>query len=171
MNMLRINFGPPVPHSAHPDFTDQRLSDFFSPRTEQRVPIYERERAKASLRDIRSLEPNWDGYNAEPVSKAGANAQRLFEILENQNPGLINPDIAPTSTGTVAMEWESVEGEAYIEIGNTKYSCFIRRRSGKSQFYEGDAETIESTLLNIVQQSLFPVAAWNMTINSISIAA
>jgi hypothetical protein len=184
--MLRIDFSPPLPHSArpdyaerspslphsaHPDFAEQRLSDFFIPRRERRVLIYERERAKASIRDIRLLGPNWDGYNAEPVLKAGANAQRLFEILENSTPGLINPDITPTSAGTVAMELESVEGEAYIEIGNTKYSCFIRRRSGESQFYEGNAETIQSSLLGLVQQSLFPVSDENLTINSFSIAA
>ena len=165
MNTLIINPGPPLPHSTLPEFAEQKPSSYFVPRIQQRVPIYERERAKASLRGIRLLEPNWDGYNAERVTKAGANAQRLFEILENQTPGLINPDILPTSAGTVTMEWQSVEGEAYIEIGNTQYSCFIHRRLGQPRYYQGDAESIESSLLNIVQQSIFAVPVSNTTIN------
>jgi hypothetical protein len=169
MNIFAVNSGPPLPHSAHPDFAEQRPSAYFVPRTDQRVPIYERERAKALLRDIRLLGPNWDGYNAERVAKAGANAQRLFEILENQTPGLINPDISPTSAGTVTMEWQTVEGEAYIEIGNTKYSCFIHRRLGRPQYYQGDAESIEGSLLNFVQQTIFAVPTSNTTINSIFI--
>jgi hypothetical protein len=168
MNALTINPGPPLPHSALPEFAEQKPDSYFLPRTQQRVPVYERERAKALLRGIRLLGPNWDGYNAERVAKAGANAQRLFEILENQTPGLINPDISPTSAGTVTMEWQSVEGEAYIEIGNTKYSCFIHRRLGQPQYYQGDAESIESSLLDIVQQSIFAVPISNTTFNQYS---
>lgn len=129
-----------------------------------------RERARVLLREIGRLEPDWDGYGALPISKAVlGNALQLVDVVESQHPNLPNPEISPKSNGTISMEWESMQGEAYLEIGNSRFSFFIRSKFDERFLRDGDAGSIDSDLLTVVERVLYSPVSYSATFNRISI--
>ena len=128
---------------------------FISPTSFER--IQERDCARAILEDIQHLKPDWDGYGSLPVSKeAIAHARGFLGILEAQTPTLADPEITPTPSGTIALEWEADSGEAYLEIGKTRFSFFARSVSGSETRRDGLAEEIDGSLPELVEHILFP---------------
>jgi hypothetical protein len=91
--------------------------------------------AEAVIAAIGNLEGDWDGYGAVPIS-AGvcANASRF---LLSSPPDLSSPEITPTSNGTMNLEWTSNDAEAYLEIGETRYTGHIQVKTGDTIYLDG----------------------------------
>ncbi|MBL8574947.1 MAG: hypothetical protein JNM13_14820 [Hyphomicrobiaceae bacterium] len=80
--------------------------------------------AQSQLEEICSLAKGWDGFDAFPIHPAtGANASLALNAFVRA--GLV-PELTPNSNGTISFEWSSHAGEAYIEIGRSRYVGSIR---------------------------------------------
>ena len=101
--------------------------------------------AEIMLEEIRKLKQDWDGYGALPITAEGCSHARTFIALTPK--GMLMPEISPTSNGTISLEWESGNGDAYVEIGRTRYSGHIQTRHGSTFYLEGQ-------LTNSAEQSL-----------------
>src|SRR5579859_5024873 len=74
--------------------------------------------AQAALEDLGKLKDDWDGYGGLAVTPdSRAHAAKFLAFKPN---GMLSPDIAPTSNGTITFEWESNDGDAMLEIGRTR---------------------------------------------------
>jgi hypothetical protein len=121
--------------------------------------IQERNSVRATLKEISCLPPNWDGHGGLAVTKEAIDHALIFLlILEAKTPTLENPEITPTSSGTIAMEWETEFGEAYLEIGKTRFSFFARSGSGPQTLREGLADEI-GLVSELIESALSP--AWS----------
>ena len=91
--------------------------------------------AEAVIAAIGNLESDWDGYGAAAIS-AGvcANAKRF---LLSSPADLSCPEITPTSNGTMNFEWASDDAEAYLEIGETRYTGHIQVKTGDTIYLDG----------------------------------
>ena len=76
--------------------------------------------------------PDWDGYGANPISSETRLAARNF--LDCLPRSFQNPDIAPGSDGTIALEWAFNDGplrKLFIDIGpGALWRGYWRRASG-----------------------------------------
>jgi hypothetical protein len=91
--------------------------------------------AQSVMEAIGTLGANWDGYGARPISSAVCtNAQRFLAASSLAMP---NPEITPTSNGTLNFEWESHDADAYLEIGRTRYSGHVQPRHGDTVYLNG----------------------------------
>ena len=107
-----------------------------------------------ALDTIASLPDNWDGYGASHIEKL--TAENAHEALHNLTQILPAPDITPNPNGTISFEWETQSGLAYLEIGMTRYSLFIKPMSGKIIPVDGAASRITRDLASLISSSLFP---------------
>lgn len=76
--------------------------------------------------------PNWDGYDAQPVTKETVQAaRRLLGLIPRDFP---DPDIAPGSDGGIGFEWvleNSSIRKLFIDIGpGATWSAYWRLASG-----------------------------------------
>jgi hypothetical protein len=91
--------------------------------------------AEAAIDAISSLEAGWDGYGAIAISPiVCANAKRF---LLSSPSALSNPEITPTSSGTMNFEWTSNDADAYLEIGQTRYTGHIQAKNGQIIYLDG----------------------------------
>ena len=111
--------------------------------------------ARNSIEEFSTLTANWDGYGASPISHmACANARYFVDLIEATPFGLPPPDVAPTPVGTISFEWEAPHAEAYVEIGNSRYSGFIKVRDEEKAIYlEGAAELYGSANCELYSDS------------------
>lgn len=111
--------------------------------------------ADKTLNDIRNLSANWDGYGALPVaSSTMENARGALLSLLHEVP---LPDVTPNANGTISFEWETSGLVAGLEIGATRFSFFLRPRSGSSTYADGDASLISQRGIGqIIASHLFP---------------
>ncbi len=59
--------------------------------------------------------PNWDGYDANPITKNTLNqAIRIMELLSNDYLNLSIPDIVPEPDGDIAFEWEKNDEQTFV---------------------------------------------------------
>ena len=104
--------------------------------------------ARAELAKIGQLEPNWDGYDAAAIGPMTLdNTRRALSVLESSGLPIPTPEISPTSAGTVSLAWENDNMEAYLEIGNTRYSGYIKIDQQPPALLEGQADTIDARML------------------------
>jgi hypothetical protein len=79
--------------------------------------------------------PNWDGYDAEPISAETISAARSF--LKMLPTRLGSPDIAPGSDGTIGFEWifeDQKTRKLFIDIGPGRvWSGYWRKNSGANK--------------------------------------
>ncbi len=72
---------------------------------------------------------NWDGHNADPVTRATLTAARRF--LRQLPDTLGAPDIAPGADGTIGLEWSFKDRplrKLFIDIGpDSVWSGYWRR--------------------------------------------
>ncbi len=87
------------------------------------------------LEELAKLKPDWDGYGALPIAPEGFLNARTF--LARTPRGMLTPEISPTSNGTISLEWESGDGDAYLEIGRTRFSGHIQPRYGSTVYVQG----------------------------------
>ena len=76
------------------------------------------------IQGFAGLEENWDGEGALPViaevRKNSVDAvERLYKIWGE-------PEVTPSSNGTVILEWFHDDVEFYLEVGEDNY-CFLAR--------------------------------------------
>jgi hypothetical protein len=114
------------------------------------VAIADAEKKKQILKElvyeIEKLPEKWDGYNALTISKPVIkNILLMIEPLISF-PKLLSPTITPLANGTVSIEWETGQGVAYIEFGETRFSGYIKINDQKPACIEG--QTISLSIKN-----------------------
>jgi hypothetical protein len=99
--------------------------------------------ARQTLRDLAELRDNWDGYGGFAISaKANEMARNFLNEIEAAPNSLPVPEISPTPSGTISFEWEIQDTNVYIEIGNTRYSGFIKVDRHDPILLQGPAESL-----------------------------
>ena len=114
----------------------------------------ETESVRKAIDEAAYQEPNWDGYGALPISgETKGNAVAVLNVFaRNTRP----PAVAPNANGTLSFEWETDHGTAYLEIGKTRYSFYIKPRAGRPIFSDGEAEKVAGFLGALVEGVLYP---------------
>jgi len=128
--------------------------------------------AEVVLGQLSKLKEDWDGYGALAVTPdACAHAQRFLTFSPQ---GMLVPDVSPTSNGTVSLEWLSNEGDAYLEIGRTRYSGHIQS-GGKTVYLQGRLATLAEQnlateqVLAVIKQLLYGASFSKSSTHSIPI--
>jgi hypothetical protein len=115
----------------------------------------EEKRALDSLTEFGSLSANWDGYGALPIApETIKNGKAVVAQLIRQAPG---PDITPNPNGTLFFEWVSPCGAAYLEMGKTRFSFFVKPAGGVAIPAEGAATEVSAELGALIAAIVFPV--------------
>ena len=88
------------------------------------------------LDELERLEAGWDGYGADPIDSAcldnvRAIIERLFSLQAPQ------PDVTPTTYGTISLDWEIDGTTLCVEVGNERYSAFLEMADGELETEEG----------------------------------
>ena len=123
--------------------------------------------AKAKIRELGAMPENWDGYGATKISRETLqNTDNAIDILLRSTPV---PDIVPNPNGTISFEWESAHGVGHLEIGKTKFSFYVKTRSGSPTLADGLADQIGNDIGPLVASLLFPVQHVANTMTKISI--
>jgi hypothetical protein len=124
------------------------------------------ERARGKIQGLSVLERDWDGYGAAPMGKAAvAHTLQAIDILSILP--IPAPEISPTSRGTISLVWEFGRTEACIEIGNSRYSGYIKIASQAPAFVEGVAGALDSQVFWPIAFSVFDPCARAPTITNI----
>jgi|SRR5579864_647880 len=118
--------------------------------------IFSIEAAKDMIESFRNLGPDWDAYGARPISnEARSNAKHFFDIVASSPFALPIPEISPKSAGTISFEWETDGGEAYVEIGKTRFSGYIKMGGNEPAYLEGRADALGHEIVSAIYRSLF----------------
>ncbi|WP_154234291.1 hypothetical protein [Burkholderia pseudomallei] len=135
--------------SASESPTDYSVQEsiFYQQVPEIRVSLFEAwERCVDEIANLASLESDWDGYGACPIGDlAVAAALRACGLFYASN--LPVPEVSPKSAGTIGLSWDFPDSEAYIEIGNTKYSGYLVIENFEPALFSGEADEIFPELL------------------------
>lgn len=133
-----------------------------------RLSVGQSEHARALVREFGRLEANWDGYNASPLSKTVTqNALDFLNLLDASN--VATPDVTPLANGTVALEWQSDLGFAYLEIGNSRFSLIASSGGGPEMLSNGNIEELGRDHAFLIDAVLLPWRSCVSTINQISL--
>lgn len=98
------------------------------------------EQSASEVRELGLLEENWDGYGGLKInSRVVDNTVRALEMMAAANPVIVVPEISPTSSGTIALRWDTSEMEAVIEFGITRFSGYVQARHQPTVYLGGDA--------------------------------
>jgi hypothetical protein len=99
---------------------------------------------------LQSLRDGWDGYGGcAPSTQVCIHATQLIQCLAATFPDLSSPDISPSSNGTVLLTWEADAGEAVLEIGDSKFSGYVKR-SGSFAPLVGEAASLGKNELSVI---------------------
>jgi hypothetical protein len=119
------------------------------------------------LREFLGLSENWDGYGAPAISSETINHVRgLVQAHRFVSSGCSLPEVVPTSIGTIAMEWRTPDGVAYVEVGESQVSGFVRTRSNDPVFLAGQFADLRSYLPAAIHALMRPIVG--TAINPIS---
>jgi hypothetical protein len=129
------------------------------PLTAQRIE--DAKVARETINELSTLEDNWDGYGASRISgQACQHALHFVDIIEAAPAGVPLPDVSPTSSGTIAFDWEMQNSQAYLEIGNTRYSGYLRSDMRPPTFVQGQADLLSQQVATSVRKAITaPVVA------------
>jgi hypothetical protein len=118
----------------------------------QAASVRQTNAAESVIEAIGNLHSGWDGYDAIAISPAVcANATRF---LLSTPSDLSSPEITPTSNGTMNFEWASDSADAYLEIGQTRYTGHIQTKSGETIYLDGSLAEQNSRNSDGIQQAL-----------------
>ncbi len=110
------------------------------------VAIADAEKKKQALEELISeiskLPENWDGYGALKISKPVIENVILIIKPITLFSKLLDPTITPLANGTISIEWETNQGIAYLEIGETRFSGYIKMNDQKPASIEGQANSL-----------------------------
>lgn len=101
-----------------------------------------------AIEEIRALRENWDGHGAVRVGQRAVDNTASFvnSAFGFLGRGLRAPSISPNPNGTISMEWESPDGEAYAEFGNERAIAIIKHLSHPTHYMHGMANEIREAL-------------------------
>jgi hypothetical protein len=109
---------------------------------------------RQAIEDNSFAEPNWDGYGSLGIKA---------ETKDNAIHGIQNvlleapvPDITPNPNGTLSFEWETQNGAAHLEVGQTMFSFYVRPRAGEPILFSGPANQINRLHGSLIADLLFP---------------
>lgn len=123
-------------------------------------------RIKNQLREFVNLPASWDGYGALKISQEACDAiDSLLDMIQRCSMSL--PSITPKVAGTVAVEWQTSLGDAYLEIGKTRYSGYIEGKDSEPTFLEGNVDAINPELLARISFTLYPENAASDPVSNI----
>ena len=134
---------------------------------ERLLALVEQASANDVLDQLADMPANWDGYGALRIHPDTiANAKRAVERLWKHIPAA---DITPNPNGTMSLEWESDRGTAYLELGRTKFSFYIKPRGGGITTLEGEASDLPQ-LADYIVVTVYPVqhGAASSSVSSVS---
>ena len=117
------------PNSCRGNLTDV-IGQYTSP-----VSVNFDDRIKGTIRNLRKLKTNWDGYGAPPIDPVVIdNTIAFFEMLPLRHRyALDREDITPSSHGTVSLEWANETNDLLaIEIGRMRMASFSPTLLGAS---------------------------------------
>lgn len=110
------------------------------------------------IEELISLNENWDGYGAIPVtSHVGENAKKFLYLLSDSEIEEIS-DIFPNSHGTLTFEWaNNNEEKLSLEIGEKNYSYYVIFSNKKPKLIDGqdifsNIGEITSEINNVVRK-------------------
>ena len=95
----------------------------------------------AKFRQISALPENWDSYGAPPIDE-DALGSSAYIVQLGCELDLPLPAIAPGSDAGVGIEWDTEEGELYIDIAPENETTYALSRYGP------EPEELEGTLEN-----------------------
>lgn len=117
------------------------------------MPI-EIKNAKQIVHELGTLDEDWDGYGAIKLNEITVrNAINSIDYILNNSP---LPEIFPNPNGTISLEWENTNGVAHLEIGKTKYSFYLKPRSGLSIYDQGNSDNINNEIGLKIARVLYP---------------
>jgi hypothetical protein len=135
--------------SLFPDPTD---TFSYWPSTAMRLE--EAKTARNLLEEFIALKQNWDGYGASPISdEARGHARRFVDMIEAAPGAPPMPEISPMPSGTISFEWETPRVHAYLEIGSTLYSGFIKTEQGPL-LLQGSADYLDQHIVSLIQRAI-----------------
>jgi len=108
--------------------------------------------ARRVMEELALLREGWDGYGALAIStRTRLNAWRAFSQFLDE---AVVPEVLPTSNGTIAFEWSTSEADAYLEIGNTRFSMYVKPARGVPLYFDGDAMDIPPNVPSVLRETL-----------------
>ena len=134
---------------------------------ERMLNLAEQASAVDALDVLASMPADWDGYGALRLHPdTVANAKQAVARLWRYVPAA---DITPNPHGTVSLEWESERGTAYLELGRTRFSFYIKPRGSVITTSEGDASDLPQ-LADYILATVYPAqhSAASSSVSSVS---
>lgn len=129
-------------------------ADTFSYRPSTAMRLEEAKAARNLLQEFAALKQNWDGYGASPISDEGREHARRFVDMIEAAPGAPPiPEISPMPSGTISFEWETPSAHAYLEIGSTLYSGFIKTEQGPL-LLQGSADHLDQHIVTLIHRAI-----------------
>jgi hypothetical protein len=113
---------------------------------------YQHNPAESVIDAIGNLGRGWDGYGAVAISPIVCAHAKRFLLSRPSN--LSSPEITPTSNGTMNFEWASNDADAYLEIGQTRYTGHIQTKNGQIIYLDGTLAEQNSQDSGGIQQVL-----------------
>jgi hypothetical protein len=114
----------------------------------------ETESVRKAINEASYREPNWDGFDALPISnEIRGNAVAALNTLARNTHA---PAVVPNPNGTFSFEWETDYGFAHLEIGKTRYSFYVKPNIGRPIFSDGHAAKVAGFLGALVDGVLYP---------------
>ena len=110
--------------------------------------------AIAAVDEFAAMKENWDGYGAARIAEAASNnAKSALSRLLGVTPC---PDLSPNPNGTISMEWEGESGYAVLEVGNSRYSFYMKVGNNPPYSVAGNANEVSLSLGRQILGSLYP---------------
>lgn len=107
------------------------------------------------VHNLDRLAADWNGYGASPISRmAQLNALTFLVRLVSFGHAVPDPDVYPQDSGTVGFSWDTPDGNAFIEFGETRYSGYITRQGRDDLYFDGDASNTGSGFALALHDSL-----------------
>ena len=101
--------------------------------------------ARLKVLEYGQMPENWDGYGAASIgAETITNALSVLDIVLRSTPV---PDIVPNANGTLSFEWETVDGFAHLEIGNTRFAFYLKHRSAQPVCTDGRTDLFPANLI------------------------
>lgn len=129
------------------------------------------ESLRTRIEEIAQLKDNWDGYNGAAIDEPIINQSNAMLGMFNLPPSFITPHPA----GTIIFEWETERGCARLEIGNTKYSFYVKPDQGEAAVDGGLISGIDSakihSLSHAIMEMVFGQTATSPTVNPIQFSS
>ncbi|MFN8257703.1 MAG: hypothetical protein U0W24_18555 [Bacteroidales bacterium] len=104
------------------------------------VPKFFKKEIIKEILSFKSLNNNWDGFDAIPLEiESATNAIMLLDLIGEQSFNKIN-EFFPNPNGTISFIWSNDSDEIIsLEIGNSLMSYYVELNSKETVFYNNIA--------------------------------